>query len=353
VGDRAERGVAIVVHKSVLKSVVKRSGCSYRIIAVKLKAEQGNILITQVYMPTSECEEEVEELYDIIEEILKEDGKGKTNTFIMGVWNSVVGDKAHHTIVGPYGMGRRNQRGQMLIDFCERNGPVITNIWLKKAKRRLYTWKAPGDRSRHQLDYVLVKQRFRNSVKNGQTLPGADTDSDYNLLVAKIYTRLNKIMFPKAKTKMGFVEVYAQRQKVNGSLEEKLGAIKCESGTVEVQWNNIKKCVLDIMSDLVGKVERRGRMSWITQQTISKMDERRKWKNVNNKEGKKNYRRLRNELKRATDNTKKEYLESICSGIVEFQRTGRYDLMYMKIKELSWKENHGIQNITSKTLKGI
>jgi hypothetical protein len=27
------------------------------------------------------------------------------------------------------------------------------------------------------LDYVLVKQRFRNSVKDVQTLPGADIDS--------------------------------------------------------------------------------------------------------------------------------------------------------------------------------
>jgi hypothetical protein len=34
-GDRAERGVAIVVHKSILKSVVKKSVYSDRIIAVK------------------------------------------------------------------------------------------------------------------------------------------------------------------------------------------------------------------------------------------------------------------------------------------------------------------------------
>jgi hypothetical protein len=78
---------------------------------------------------------------------------------------------------------------------------------------------------------------------------------------------------------------------------------------------------------------------------ISKMDERRDWKNVNNDEGRKNYRTLRNELKRATDNAKKEYLESICDVIIAFQRTGRYDLMYIKTKELGWKENHGIQNV--------
>jgi uncharacterized membrane-anchored protein len=63
-------------------------------------------------MPTSEYEDdEVEELYDIIEEILEEDEKGKTNKIIMGDWNSENGDKAHHNIVEPYGLGRRNQRG--------------------------------------------------------------------------------------------------------------------------------------------------------------------------------------------------------------------------------------------------
>jgi hypothetical protein len=68
----------------------------------------------------SEIRIKLEELYDIIEEILEEDGKGETNTIIMGDWNSVVGYKAHHNTVGPYGLGRRNQRCQMLIDFCER-----------------------------------------------------------------------------------------------------------------------------------------------------------------------------------------------------------------------------------------
>jgi len=95
---------------------------------------------------------------------------------------------------------------------------------------------------------------------------------------------------------------------------------------------------------VVGKVEKRARKPWITQEMISKMDERRKWKNVNTEEGRKDYRRLRNELKSATDNAKKEYLKNICKEIMEFQRTGRYDLMYMKTKELGWKENQGIQN---------
>jgi exonuclease III len=93
-GVRAERGVAIVVHKSIVKSVVKKNVFSDRIIAVKLKAEPVSILVVQVYMPTPDYEDdEVEEMYDIIEESFEEDGKGETNTIIMGDWNSVVGNK--------------------------------------------------------------------------------------------------------------------------------------------------------------------------------------------------------------------------------------------------------------------
>jgi endonuclease/exonuclease/phosphatase family metal-dependent hydrolase len=161
----------------------------------------------------------------------------------------------------------------------------------KKPKRRLYIWKSPGDRSRYQLDYVLVKQRFRNSVKDVQTMSGADIDSDHNLLVATICTSLKKIVrIHKRKPRWDLEKLYAQRQEVHDSLEEKLDAIKCESGNMVVQWNNIKKCVLDTMSDLVGKVERRARKPRITQM-ISEMDELRKWKNVNSEEGRKNYRR--------------------------------------------------------------
>jgi len=57
-------------------------------------------------------------------------------------------------------------------------------------------------------------------------------------------------------------------------------------------------------------------------------------------------------LKRATGNAKKEYLENICNEIMEFQRTGRYDLIYMKTKELGWKEAQGIQNIGIKDSQG-
>jgi hypothetical protein len=71
---------------------------------------------------------------------------------------------------------------------------------------------------------------------------GADIDSEYNLLVAKICTRLNRIIkIQKGKRRWDLEKLYVQRQKVQDFLDEKLGAAECLSGNFEVQWNNIKK----------------------------------------------------------------------------------------------------------------
>jgi hypothetical protein len=102
------------------------------------------------------------------------------------------------------------------------------------------------------------------------------------------------IRFQKSRPKWDLEKLYDQRKRVQDTLEEKLVVIECESGNAKVQWKNIKECVLDTIGDLFGKIEKRARKPWSTQEMI------RKWKNVNTEEGRRNCRRLKNELKRAT-----------------------------------------------------
>ena len=89
------------------------------------------------------------------------------------------------------------------------------------------------------VDYILVKYRFRNSVKDVQTLHGADIHPDHNLLVVKICTTLKKIIrFQKRRPQWDLEKLYAQRQRVQDTLEGKwvqldvtVGMSKC-SGTI-------------------------------------------------------------------------------------------------------------------------
>jgi tRNA threonylcarbamoyladenosine modification (KEOPS) complex Cgi121 subunit len=82
-GKRAETGVTIVVHKGTMRSVVIKIDDS--INALKIKAEMVKHFIVQEYMPPLVYEDdEMEELYPTTEEILEQDGKGETNTIVMG-----------------------------------------------------------------------------------------------------------------------------------------------------------------------------------------------------------------------------------------------------------------------------
>jgi hypothetical protein len=81
------------------------------------------------------------------------------------------------------------------------------------------------------------------SMKNLQTLSVECIDSAHLWLVVKFCTGLKKIVGFQEEKKMGFWRVYAQRQVVQNTVEEKLGAIACESGNVQVQRENIIKCL--------------------------------------------------------------------------------------------------------------
>jgi hypothetical protein len=102
--------------------------------------------------------------------------------------------------------------------------------------------------------------------------------------------------------------------------------------------------------DLVGKVERRGRKPWITKNMISKINKGSG--RISTTKKRKNYRRVKNELKSANEKAEKEYLESICDETIEYQRGGCYDFTHVKTEKQGCKENHGIQIIGAKNSQG-
>ena len=144
-GQESQRGVAIMMDKKTAECVKRVECISDRLMMVLLSAEPVDILAFCVYMPTSDYEdEEVEDIYEQMEELIGS-GRGNEYLVIMGEWNAVVGEGKDGNVIGGYGLGRRNNRGKMLVDFCRRNKLAVMNTWYEHHERRRYTWKAPGD----------------------------------------------------------------------------------------------------------------------------------------------------------------------------------------------------------------
>ena len=126
-----------------------------RLLLVRIQAEPADLVIIQVYMPTSTHEDnEAEEIYKQLDCLVKAE-KGNTNLVGIGDWNCIIGEGQDEKEVGAFGLGIRNERGERLIEFCRQRKLVVINTCFEHEKRRRYAWKQPGDTRRHPFYYIL------------------------------------------------------------------------------------------------------------------------------------------------------------------------------------------------------
>ena len=152
-----------------------------------------NIIVVQVYAPTSNAEEaEVQWFYEDLQDLL-ELTPPKDVFFIIGDWNAKVGSQETPVATGKFGLGVQNEAGQRLIEFCQENALVIVNTLFQQHKKRLYTWTSPDGQHSKQIDYILCSQRWRSSIQSTKTWPGADCGSDHELLITKFRLKLKKV----------------------------------------------------------------------------------------------------------------------------------------------------------------
>ena len=113
-------------------------------ISVHFQGKPFNIMVIQVYAPTSNTEEaEVEQFYEDLQDFL-ELTPNKDVLFIIGDWNAKVESQETPGVPGKFGLGIWNETRQRLIEFCQENALVIANTLFQQHMRRLYSWTSPG-----------------------------------------------------------------------------------------------------------------------------------------------------------------------------------------------------------------
>ena len=162
-------------------------------ISVRFQGKPFNIMVIQVYAPTSNAEEaEVEWFYEDLQDLLEQTPQ-KDVLFIIGDWNEKVGSQETPGVAGKFGFGVQKEAGQRRIEFCQENTLVIKNTLFQQHKRRLNTWTSENGQHRNQIDYILCSQRQRSCIQSAKTRLGTDCRSDYQLLITKFRLKLKKM----------------------------------------------------------------------------------------------------------------------------------------------------------------
>ncbi|RVE45805.1 hypothetical protein evm_009555 [Chilo suppressalis] len=134
-GDNpSQGGVGFLVNKVLTDNVIEVSSVSTRVAYLIIKlTKRYSLKVIQVYAPTSTYSDDVvEEMYEDISRALHTTIKAHFNV-VMGDFNAKVGvQTCSESMLGSYGYGSRNHRGQMLVNFLERERLFLMNSFFKK-----------------------------------------------------------------------------------------------------------------------------------------------------------------------------------------------------------------------------
>lgn len=134
-----QHGVGIVVQKKIVQCVTNFVPVSERVMLFQLNARPANINLIQIYAPTSDhSDDEVEEMYTQISDIIKTLPK-QDITIIMENFNAKVGKGKTEQHIGDFGLGERNERGDMLSNFAAEHNLIVSNTFFQQHPRKIYT----------------------------------------------------------------------------------------------------------------------------------------------------------------------------------------------------------------------
>ena len=343
-GERHYNGVGILMKRKIYKSMTGFWPISERVIVAKFKGNPFDVVIVQVYAPTSDYEdEEVEKFYDDVDLALKS-AKSSDVLFVLGDWNARVGNERYKDIIGQYGLDEKNERGERFIQFCEQHRLMVANTWFKLPKRKLYTWKKPGDTARRQIDYIAVSKRFRRSIKMAKTYPGADIGSDHNPVVVKVNIALKvlkKALPKKARLDVELLKERDFRERYAASVHNSYEGLRVEEveQTPDEMWSNLKGCMQDAAEECLPKKKRVGKQAWMTDDILDLMTERRKHKRKGAK-----YRELDKQIRLKCIEAKEQWLVKGCEEIEELDRLHHTRNMHQKIEEVTHKNKKETTN---------
>ena len=354
-GEKHTEGVGMIISKKYTKAVMGFLPISSRVMVVKIEGKPFNLAIIQAYAPTAEHpDEDIEKFYEDMEKACQQ--VASTDIMVvMGDMNAKIGRGSVERYVGEFGLGDRNDRGDRLLEFVVEKDLYVANTHFQQPERRLYTWKSPGDIYRNQIDYIMVRRRFSNSVKDCRTYPGADINSDHCLLVSKMNFRLKRIEKRKVKEQYNLDMLKQEhiQKKYGVEVTNRFNDLLCEESTqedvsvemrVERKWECFKKSLHEATEECIEKIERKKHKEWMTDEILKSMEERKALKNSGGSDTDE-YKKKDREIKKACTVAKEAWFNEKCDEILSLDKRNNSKELHSKVKEVtgSTRKKAGIQ----------
>ena len=146
-------------------------------ISVHFQGKSFNIMVFQLYAPTSE-EVEVEWFYEHLQDLLELTPKKS----VIGDRKSKVGSQETSGVTGKFGLGVHNEAGQRLIEICQQNA-------LSQQTPSSNNKREDSTHGHHQMVHTKITLIIFFAAKDGEALY-SQKKQDQELTVAQITNSL-------------------------------------------------------------------------------------------------------------------------------------------------------------------
>ena len=183
-----ELGVGFAVKNSLMKMVEPGSGGSERLLTIRLNTTEGPVNLVSVYAPTLfSTPDAKDEFYENLASTIRNISSTE-QLVLLGDFNARVGADIDSwpSCLGPFGVGKLNENGQRLLEFCAFHNLCITNSFFKTKPQHKVSWRHPRSKHWHQLDLILVRHATIKNVLHTRSYHSADCDTDHSLVCCKI-----------------------------------------------------------------------------------------------------------------------------------------------------------------------
>lgn len=254
-------GIGFLLSPKASENKLSIETISSRIMVIELAGNPKSTIIC-CYSPHNSSEEhEVDNFYSNLRSVLDQ-VPAHNFLLITGDFNARLGPTDtkftynHHT----------NRNGEKLIELMEEYNLFSTNNNFMKSRNQLWTFEYPSG-ERAQIDYILARKKWRNSVKNSRSYSSfSSVGSDHRIVSAtiKLSLRSSKRVLPDPIRSIDWKKVnsdthISSQYSINVFNRFEALTFECNavSNDIETTYSNLMKATEEVALSTLPKKQKR------------------------------------------------------------------------------------------------
>ena len=337
-------GVGFLLSTKAQESLSKIEKVNSRIIVAEFNSNPVTTIIS-CYSPTNcSLEEEVDEFYNKLRSVC-ENTSPHNLLLLCGDFNAKLGPMdAHFTYHDD-----TNRNGEKLADIITELNLCATNTKFMNKPNKLWSFQYPGG-AKAQLDYILIRKKWINSVKNSRAYSSFDSVmSDHRIVSAKI-----KLSFRIQKKKRGSPMGRIDWNHVNSNddisnkftidVHNRFSELSSEDALIHEKYNILTNCVEEVALTTLPKRPKRKVKSLSELDSISTarkdlLEAIAKYKQSCSEMTKKVVQKKRDKLQAAYDEATAEELQSKINDISTLHITHQHSAAWKTVNEITGRKD--------------